>query len=362
MECIQPLPESEDIFYNRDYIVFLHKPTTLDNLPNIDESFIHKKYLTICNPEYINTYFNHIINDNIRLQIFNGINMNECSYRCDYCNTSINDDWYYCFHCYKDMCKLCYQEVDEETAIKHGATNYKTRENALHECRTCNIIQPRPIYDIDNLGNKSCDLCHTSIELLHPRYSIRETNNSLDICTECYTHKEDARNMVETKEMKLFTKENKKGFLFTYTDFNSLCYWIPIISDEHDCHVFMNLNPDDNHYGKVCLQSCDDHGRYGYFIIQDESITLDVLLTRLKEITDKGVYEYEEVEIVEKGVYEFETVEQIEKDVKVSWRRRKTIKEPVLKTITKTAELGSNYYSGPIHILMKEFGMPMYYG
>jgi hypothetical protein len=40
----------------------------------------------------------------------------------------------------------------------------------------------------------------------------------------------------------------------------------------------------------------------------------------------------------------------------------KTIKEPVYKTVTKTAELGSKYYSGPIHLVMQEFGMPVYYG
>jgi hypothetical protein len=127
---------------------------------------------------------------------------------------------------------------------------------------------------------------------------------------ECYKNKEDARNIVETRDMKLLSLENRENFLFNYTDFNSLSYWIPIISDKEGCHIFMNLNPDDKNYGKLCLQSCDDHGRFGYFIIYDESITLDVLLNKLKEITDKGTFEYEDYEKVEDGVYEDEIIER----------------------------------------------------
>jgi hypothetical protein len=127
---------------------------------------------------------------------------------------------------------------------------------------------------------------------------------------ECYKNNQDnAKNVVETKGMKILSVK-KENLLFNYTDFNSLCYWIPIITDREESHVFMNLNPDDKNYGKLCLQCCDDHGRYGYFIIYDESITLDVLLSKLKDITDKGVYEYEVREKVEDGIYEDEIIER----------------------------------------------------
>jgi hypothetical protein len=340
MEFIDNLPESDDIFCGDEgQIVFLHKPSTLMNPPKIDEKYINDKYLKICTPEYVKNYFNDITNNNIRLSQFNGMTVDDsdCCY-CDYCKTSINDDGYFCFHCYNDMCKMCYEEVDEETAIKNGAKNYKHRETALNACRASNKIQSRSIYYVDNLGGKCCDLCSNDIEPLDSRYS-NENGDTFDMCTECYATKEDARNIVETRDLKFLSKENRENFLFNYTDFNSLSYWIPIISDNDDCHIFMNLNPDDKNYGKLCLQSSDDHGRVGYFIIYDESITLDILLCKLKEITDKGTFDEDDTSLVKNADGKY-----------------------VYEKITTTVELCSQYYSGPIHIIMREFGMQVYYG
>lgn len=394
MEFINNLPEADDIFRSEDgSTVFLHKPSKLDNPPKIDEMYINKTYLNICNPECVKEYFNDITNSSIILTNFNGVLMDGSDfYQCCHCKTFVNDDFYYCFHCYKDMCKMCYQEVDEETAIKNGAKNYKAREEALNICRTSNKIQSRPIYHL-NQAYKCCDLCEDYIEPHQSRYSINEEYDSFDICMECYKNKEDAKHVVETKGMKFLNLENKENILFNYTDFNSLSYWIPIIADKEGCHIFMNLNPDDKNYGKLCLQSCDDHGRCGYFIIYNESITLDVLLSKLKEITDRGTFEYKTNEKVEDGVYEDEigerkdkvyidsdyeddedTEDEISEEIfvdengkkyyieTVTWKGTKTIKEAVYKTVSKTADICSQYHSGPIHIIMREFGMPVYYG
>ena len=54
-------------------------------------------------------------------------------YICDYCNTNIKKNWYYCFHCHKDMCNLCYSEINEEIAIKNGARFFKKREKKIIE-------------------------------------------------------------------------------------------------------------------------------------------------------------------------------------------------------------------------------------
>jgi hypothetical protein len=342
MEFINNLPESDDIFCGDEgQIIFLHKPSKLMNPPKIDETYINDKYLKICTPEYVKNYFNAITNDELRLRQFNGMNVEDTDCRCcDYCKSIIEDNSYYCFHCYKDMCKACYEEVDEETAIKNGAKNYKHREKALNTCRASNKIQLRPIYYVDNLGSKYCDLCRTHLEPLSSRYSTGNgAGNTFDMCTECYATKEDARNIVETRDLVFLSKENRDNFLFNYTDFNSLSYWIPLISDNDECHIFMNLNPDDKNYGKLCLQSCDDHGRLGYFIIYDESITLDTLLCKLKEITDKGTFDEDELSLVKNAAG-----------------------ESVYETITKTVELCSTHYSGPIHIIMRELGIPVYYG
>lgn len=84
---------------------------------------------------------------------------------------------------------------------------------------------------------------------------------------------------VEDKNMKLIGKNDKANFLFSYTDFNSMYYWVPIILDNEMSRILMNLNPEDKNYGKLCLQSCNKYdGCCDCFIIYDETITLDVFV------------------------------------------------------------------------------------
>ena len=97
-----------------------------------------------------------------------------------------------------------------------------------------------------------------------------------------------------------------------------MLYWFPIITDDEGCSILINLNINHKNYGKICLQSCDDHGRYGYFIITDETYDLDIILKKLKEICDKDSY---------------------------------------LNT-----ELCSTHHTSPIQMLMYSFNMPVYYG
>lgn len=329
--------QSNDVFCSSDSgIVFLHKPAKLDAPPIIDKTYIDEKLLLICNEDYVTDYFNDIINNHMRLVNFNGIFLDRpLCYECDYCHTSIKDNWYYCFHCYKDMCKMCYEEVNEEIAIKNGAKNYKDREKNLNECRHFNQIVPRPIYGIPFIGDNYCHVCNKLIESLSARYSVYDIHkeDSLDICMDCYQNRENAKNMVELKNMKYISADNRESFLFNYTDFNSLCYWIPIITDKiNQFNILMNLNPDDKNYGKLCFQAVDDHGRSGYFIMYDESITLESVLQKLKEITDKGTCEYETYDVKSKQL------------------------------VTKTAVLGSKDFLGPFNVLFEHYEIPLYYG
>jgi len=253
---------------------------------------------------------------------------------------------------------MCHEETCEEIAVQHGATNYKTREEALNTCRSHNKIIPRNIRNTKNPNSwRYCDLCNENIGEKNNFYTATE---DYDICLKCYQSSEDARNIVETKEMTLFDIDNPKCYLFDSTDFGSMLYWIPIIGDKEFCHVLMNLNPNDKNYGKICLQSCDDHGRFGYFVVRDETYDLNKILTRLKEITDKGTFEYQDYVQVEPGVYgDYVVTEEGN-----GWRNstRETIKAPKYEWVTKIEELGSRHHSGPIHLLMEELNMPVYYG
>jgi hypothetical protein len=322
MQFIENLQISNPIVHTDEGIIFLDKPARLNNIPNIDIKYINEKYTSICTSEYIESYFKQITENHFRLKVFNGLLMGEDLlkfYYCDYCGSSINENWYYCFDCHSDMCKLCYEE-DEKTIIKKRAKNYKLREYELNNCRSHNKIKYRPVYKMTEL--KYCDICEYVFETSDDLYTLeKEGENSFDICMNCYKN-DETKDIVIQKEMKLVKAgEDRKNYLFSYTDFGSLLYWIPIISDTEQCHVLMNLNPDDKNYGKLCLQSCDDHGRFGYYIFYDENMTLDMLLQKLKNITDRGV------------------VDDID-----------------------NIELCSEHHSSPIQVMMQELKIPVYYG
>lgn len=295
MEFVDNLSISCPIFCTEidDHIIFLDKPSKLDNIPKIDISF-NEKYIQICDDAAIEKYFNLLTDDEFRPAVFNGIYLefeNGSTMGCDYCHTYIEEDGYYCYHCYSDMCDVCYDNPDLLTDINYTYEKYKTN---VSRCKECNKIKPRSIHHIKNF-TKYCDICSDIIHISDNRYTKAISSlNSFDICMKCYNNDEACKNIVKEKEMKLDTinTTDRSRFLFNYTDFNSLLYWVPIITDGKWSYILINLNPDDKNYGKLCLQSCDDNGRSGYFIIYDETVTLDVLLKKLKEITDKETFDY----------------------------------------------------------------------
>lgn len=372
MDVINKLNIPNKIFVtDEDVTIFVDKPFVLGNLPSIDISSINDKYLKIETHKTILEYFNDLLDSNwhvVSIDVLNGINLtiDNNVYYCDYCKTDIEDNWYYCYHCNKDMCKFCYEETSEEIALKNGAKNknYKNREEALNKCHSCKLIEPRNIYNIIKpINGRTCNLCEEEINIHNNFYSviINDCGRTYDICAVCYQKSNEARNIVETKSMRLIDINDKSNYYFGHTGFESMLYWFPIISDTECCRVFINLNPNDTNYGKICLQSRDSHDRFGYFIVRDEKYDLQKILERLKEICDKGTYEYSTLQKVEDGVYgeEVEVVEIID-----GWKttKRETIKEPKYEWVTKTAELCKIYHSSPIQILMQELNMPVYYG
>ncbi len=341
MDIINRLEITEELVLplERGTLIVLTPPTHVDDLPIIDSSFIYPSYLKLHTPETIFQYFHRFIHntDEIDIVIMNGIDLGESdnySYHCDYCKYSLDDDWFYCYHCYSNMCKTCYKETTEEIVFKNGAKNYKDHENKLNQCRQHCQIQPRNIYNIPSTSDRYCDLCKDDIETKF--YSTKvEKYISYDICMTCFESNPKAKEEIEIKSMKLIDLKDKKNMNFNFTGFESMLYWFPIISDTQNCnHVFMNLNKEDKNYKKIALQSCDDHGRLGYYIIQNDNYGLDQVLKRLKEICDKGTYEYTSFEKID-GMY---------------------------KNVIKTAAVCSDEYSSPIQILMIELGMSVFFG
>lgn len=178
----------------------------------------------------------------------------------------------------KDMCGKCRKKTFEIEKLNQRETLYK--------------IETRNLYNINTpVNGHFCDLCLCTINLRNNFYSVCDCDgrNSYDICLNCYETNNDAKKIVETKSMDLIDVNDKSNYYFNYTGFGSMLYWFPIISVVKGwCRVFMNLNPDDINYRKICLQSCDCRGIFGYFIITDEKYHLQLVLQKLKEICDKG--------------------------------------------------------------------------
>src|SRR5688500_15851670 len=103
-------------------VVYAKIPKNIDN--NILEKHIEK----------IEEYFNELSHD--RIHIINGYALTHTSYICDYCKSWDTKVILYCIQCHQDMCNLCYEETNEEIAIKNGAKKYKLREDRLKLCRT----------------------------------------------------------------------------------------------------------------------------------------------------------------------------------------------------------------------------------
>lgn len=323
--------------------IFFIKPTELGELPIIPTSAVNETYMKIETPETMLKYFQNMLRYvyefESEVEMINGITIQRetPTYECNYCKTTIKEDWFYCNHCYQDMCKLCKEETSEEIALKNGAKNYKSRENELKKCRESHLIVPRNMYDIPNGDPYNCDLCKNGLKSRFYTKKISDYN-TYDICNSCFESDPTAKEEVESKSLKYIDRNNINLTSFGYTDFNSMFYWFPIITDKEYCGVFMNLNVHDKNYRKICLRSCDDHGRLGYFIIYDEKYNLENVLERLKAICDKGEYEDDDIE--------WETVNG----------------KRTCKMVRKMKKLCTGYYSSPIHVLMQELNMQVYYG
>lgn len=307
---LQPHETSE--YYNT---VVFEMPSSLDKLPDINDNFIDDRWLTKMTPESILEYFKDISSGNTRIQIFNDMRVDEdhewsLEDGCWYCRRQVDwQDYYYCYNCYINICSVCYKEVDEKIDKKNTEKDDESRKT-LKECRTNHKIMPRRHPSIND-----CMICDFEIDDLKGRYYEKEQY----LCVECYEKNKD-----EFKTFK-FIKYNfeieKKPFY--YSDFQSIYNWIPIIEDEYYCHILINLNEKDKNYKKICLQSCDDHGRCGFYILYKDGHNLETILEMLKKITDKGTY-------------------------KDSDERE----EP----------LCSYHHNSPIQVLMIELGLPVYYG
>jgi hypothetical protein len=77
---------------------------------------------------------------------------------------------------------------------------------------------------------------------------------------------------------------------FKYCGFGSMLNWIPVIHEWED-RVLINLNPDHEHYKRICLQVCDSEGRMKYSTLE-KKYNLPEIVDRLNLIAYFKKIEY----------------------------------------------------------------------
>ena len=358
MDIINKINISNDITLTEDSILFFHKPSKLDALPVIEPN-VNNMYLKVTTTEQIHDYFVSILNDGSIVEI-NGIDVSRNAHKnhCNYCHElEYEIDNFYCYHCNKHMCNVCYTNKGTQCNDNNTHQCSIINRELLKKCHSYNNIHKLNLNDvITPYDGRLCDNCDKIINAEDNFYSVRRIDcfNTYDICLKCYNKnnekiekdvkKKYKNNIVKHETMKLIDVNDKTNYLFNYTGLGSMLYWFPIISDRNDVnHVLINLNPEHINYNKICLQCCDNHGRLGYFIIQNDTYNLEKVLQRLQEISNTGMYEYIELEQVNKGIEN---------------------EEPKFQWITKQVEgdYFNDPYFSPIETLMLELNIPTYFG
>lgn len=268
LEYVKTLyPEKDYVKTDEDSVMNVKIPLRYSELPNI-ECKGHKQV----SMNEIKEHFGELLDT--RLRIVNGYNLDVWCFGlyCDYCRVSkIEGKYYYCKDCCKDMCVLCFGETSEEVALKNGAKNYTDRKDVLETCRKHNLVE-RETTLIFN-----CDECKESID--ESRYSNIKEVGALeceDICMKCKDTEEGKKlitekNLIKTEAIRIIDM----------TDFGSYFDWVPVLRDEEEYDtVLMNLNSDSPYHNQLCLMSVDDHGRCGFYTINESLEEIVPILER----------------------------------------------------------------------------------
>lgn len=229
--------------------------TSIDNIKNNE----HLKRLT---HEDIRNYFVKLLEDELCVDSINGLDLENISsqYNCDYCNTLIDKNYYYCYHCHKDMCDTCFT-LENEQCIKNFG---------IDRCKEAHLqkIKPRKIRVSDY---HYCDVCHKLI--IMPYYTKPVQNNYYDVCDDCYTESPDQS--LSYKSVYIPCDDCR---------FGSMIDWVPILTDTEYSLLLVNKNTSEYCIGIYI------NGKIEYYIVDiiqinqniNEGDTFYSVLTKIK--------------------------------------------------------------------------------
>lgn len=333
---IEQIPFNKDDFVedeSEEKLIYVKSPSETIKLPIIDSSFdefMNKIKMTRISDEEIIRYYDEIKSGESRVQVINGQYINiffDCLY-CDYCGINLSDEdtykmdddpndhkYYYCYYCHKDMCSLCYHEMTTGQPLPESKI-YEQREPKLTECSQHRIMRRNYLcykqYD--------CDECEERINE-NEMYSNRE--NNYDLCIDCAKSSPELIENFKLKNWKLFDIPN-------FFDFGSLMDWYPILQDDTQSLILYNYNKNSPHCGKIGFCAVDDHGRMGYYYINENEYTIEQLLS-MRKLNLEALYE----------------------------QKSKIGENEICRILDDSIELITKY---PIYSIMRFFNMKYYFG
>jgi len=245
----------------------------------------------------INKYFLGLLEDSYRIVNINGKStlLEENWLKCDYCNASEQLWMRHCDECDKNMCNLCWEEKNEEIAIRNGAQNWFDRKDALLACFQHEKEGKFSTRESDTV-NVYCDICNANTFNAENENIVKlgewfcNRKDEKDLCLEC-SITEEGKKMIAQDESwkKCVIGENNLCALFT--GFGSLLEWVPILVDAEEHHMMIyNIVPGSKNYHRTALVAVDDHGRLGYHMVDGE---LEEIVTKLNE----NIPNYREVKV-----------------------------------------------------------------
>lgn len=168
------------------------------------------------------SFYSDILNDEIRIEMLNGMPTSDEYTCCDICGKCIQESYYYCFHCNKSYCIGC---RDSSADNEH---NFQSRQKNILCCENCTyIIIPDNLYTVGSPGKE--------------QYYCRKCSNGITgAIPEKYKCSAD------------------------YSGFGSILDYLPVIVDSEYNFVMICVNKDNPGYSRICLGGGDDHGRFGF--------------------------------------------------------------------------------------------------
>jgi hypothetical protein len=159
------------------------------------------------------------------------------------------------------MCNLCWEEKNEEIAIRNGAKNWAKRKDKLLNC-----FSHQDKINIINNMSVCCDLCQSFSKQTDGKWHCNRNKNK-DICPSCYytDQGQDFIFQIGGEWSCINYKTNR------HENFGSILDWAILFREENDGdYLLYNINQCSKNYHKLALGVIDDSDRHGLYQVEQK--------------------------------------------------------------------------------------------